>query len=147
MVINRSSHSVWECRYHVVWVTWRRRRALNRIEVRDFCKQELRRIADEYEVEVESCEGDIDHVHVFLSIPPQLSVGKSIGVLKSVSARFLLKRFAELREVFWSGRVWGSSYFVRSVGDGVTADMVRQYIENHENKSKLNTAQAELFTK
>jgi hypothetical protein len=43
MVIRRSSHSVWDCGYHLVWATKRRRRALAQEEERAYCERLLRR--------------------------------------------------------------------------------------------------------
>ena len=57
----------------------------------------------------------------------------------------MLKKFPYLRKYFWSGQMWSPSYFVRSIGEGVTAEMVRRYIANHEAKVELGPAQAELF--
>ena len=92
-------------------------------------------------------EVDVDHVHVFIEIPPQISIGKAVGILKSVSARMMFKRFSYLEKKLWARRLWGASYFVRSVGDGVTAEMVQKYIQNHEEAGTLGPVQAELFPK
>lgn len=111
---------------------------------REYCAQSLRRAAEEYGVVIENLEVDEDHVHLYVAIPPQRSVGKVIGILKSVSARLMFKRFAYLRKKLWAGEFWGSSYFVRSVGEGVTAAMVKRYIEAHAEQA-LQPAQGELF--
>ena len=95
---------------------------------------------------IESLEVDEDHVHLYMEIPPQKSVGKAIGILKSVSARMLFKRFGYLRRKLWGGEFWGASYFVRTMGEGVTAAMVRQYITGHADKG-LSPAQEYLFPK
>ena len=96
---------------------------------------------------VRALEVDVDHVHLFVEIPPQLSVGGAVRMYKSLSARYLLQRFPDLRKAFWGGAVWSPSYFVRTVGDGVTAEMVRRYIDTHEEKAALGPAQAELYPK
>jgi hypothetical protein len=41
--------------------------------------------------------------------------------------------------------MWSPSYFARTIGEGVTAEAVRRYIEMHEEKAELGSAQAELF--
>ena len=89
-------------------------------------------------------EVDVDHVHIHVEIPPQRSVGEAIGILKSISARWMFKRFQYLRRIQWAGELWGASYFVRSIGDGVTAAAVKKYILSHAYKA-LEPAQAELF--
>lgn len=93
---------------------------------------------------IESLEVDEDHVHLYVEIPPQRSVGRAVGILKSVSARLMFKRFGYFRRKLWAGELWGDSYFVRTVGEGVTAAMVRRYIAAHAEKG-LEPAQGELF--
>jgi putative transposase len=111
---------------------------------KEFCESVLRRAAAEYGMKIQTIEIDDDHVHLQIEIPPQKSVGKSIGILKSVSARFMFKRFNYFKKKLWGGEFWGDSYFVRTVGSGVTAAMVERYILNHADKG-LESAQGELF--
>lgn len=145
MKFNRSSHSVWDCRYHLVWATKRRRKALTEEHEREVCEEWLRRVADEYGMRIEEMDVDADHVYLYVEIPPQLSVGTAVRRFKSVSAREMFRRFGYLRKIFWAGEFWSPSYFVRSVGVGVTAEMVKKYIKNHEEKSTLGPVQAKLF--
>jgi putative transposase len=65
-------------------------------------------------------------------------------ILKSVSARAVFKRFGYMRRKLWAGELWGDGYFVRTVGEGVTAAMVKRYIQKHAEKG-LEPAQGELF--
>lgn len=145
MVIRRSSHSVWDCGYHLIWATKRRRRALRSEDERAYCERLLRRVAEKYDMFVVAITVDEDHVHLNVEIPPQLSVGSAVRAFKSLSARYLVKRFPYLKRHFWSREVWSPSYFVRTIGEGVTAETVRRYIESHEERSELGPVQAELF--
>ncbi len=111
---------------------------------REYCAEILRRAAQEYGMKIESLEVDEDHVHLYILIPPQKSVGRAVGILKSISARAVFKRFSYLKRKLWAGELWGASYFVRTVGEGVTAAMVRRYISEHAEKG-LESAQGELF--
>jgi len=62
-----------------------------------------------------------------------------VQILKSVSARELFSRHPELREELWGGELWSDGYFVRSVGDEVTADVIRRYIKlQHEDQLRLD---------
>jgi putative transposase len=144
MGFHRSSHSVFECQYHVVWSTKYRKRVMTLPHEREYCEQLLRRAADEYGMKIHSIEVDQNHVHLYIEIPPQRSVGEAVRILKSVSARLMFKRFDYFKRKLWSGRLWGASYFVRTVGEGVTAAMVRRYIEEHAEKG-LEPVQGELF--
>ncbi len=97
-------------------------------------------------MKIDEIEVDEDHVRLYINIPPQRSVGEGVRILKSVSARLVFKRFSYLKRKLWAGELWGDGYFVRTVGDGVTAAMVRRYIERHADKG-LEPAQGELFPK
>ena len=75
-----------------------------------------------------------DHVHIFLEAPPRLSPSRIVQILKSISARELFRQFPWLRKQLWGGKLWSRGYFVRAVGDEVTADVIRRYIEYHEHQ-------------
>jgi hypothetical protein len=64
MSFYRSSHSVCECQYHVVWATKYRKRVMTQAHEREFCEQVLRRAASEYGMNIQALEVDEDHVHV-----------------------------------------------------------------------------------
>jgi len=98
-------------------------------------------------VEVLALEVDVDHVHAYVEIPPKMSVGKAVRAMKSLSAHYLFLKFPGVHKRLWGGALWSPSYFVRTVGEGVTAETVKKYIERHAEKSALGPAQAELFAK
>src|SRR5688500_16929184 len=131
-MFRRSSHAVFDCRYHLIWATKRRKRALREPHEREYCEKLLRRVAGKYETSVLAIEVDEDHVHLYVEIPPQQSVGSAVRRFKSLSARYLVRRFPYLRKAFYGNAVWSPSYFVRTIGEGVTAETVRRYIETHE---------------
>lgn len=74
-----------------------------------------------------------DHVHFLISIPPKVSVGSVVRILKSNSARWLKEKFAEyLRKVYWgTSSIWSAGYFVSTVGRDEA--VIRAYIE-HQGK-------------
>ena len=111
---------------------------------REFVEQALRRAAEEYGMWIHSIEVDPDHVHLQIEIPPQRSVGSAVRILKSISARLTFRRFGYLKKKLWAGELWNDGYFVRTIGDEVTASIVRRYIDDHATKG-LEPAQGELF--
>ena len=66
-------------------------------------------------------------------------------VLKSVSAREVFKKVSKLRKELWTGEFWGDRYFVRSIGDKVTADIIRKYNEYQTHEE--NSLQLRMFDK
>ncbi|MBI2027140.1 MAG: IS200/IS605 family transposase [Deltaproteobacteria bacterium] len=146
MVIFRSSHAVYDCRYHLVWSTKYRKKIFEHEHEREECKKLLKRAAEEYGMKILTIEVDEDHLHLYIEVPPQMSIGNGVGILKSISARKVFQRFPYFKKKPWAGHLWESSYFVRSVGEGVTAEMVKLYIENHGDQV-LWPAQGKLFPK
>ena len=88
----------------------------------------LERLAREYDLEVVEVEVMPDHVHFFVSAPPRYSPAKLMQSIKSITARELFRKFPELRRKLWAGEFWGPGYYVGTVGDQVTTDMVKRYI-------------------
>ena len=75
-----------------------------------------------------------DHIHIFVEAPPKYSPAEIVQIMKSISGREVFKKYPELRKQLWAGEFWNDGYFVRSVGDNVTAEIIRKYIEyqSHE---------------
>lgn len=113
---------------------------------RDFCKYSIERAAREFGMWIHEIEVDEDHVHMQVEIAPQRSVGSAVRIMKSISSRWVFRRFPYLKKKLWAGELWGDGYFVRTVGDEVTAAIVRRYIEKQADKG-LEPAQGELFPK
>ena len=136
MGIRRTKHAVYDLKYHLVWIPKYRKDVLS-AEVSQHLKEVFQRIAEEYEFRIDTMEVMEDHVHIFVEVPPRYSPAQVVQILKSVSAREVFKKFPKLRKQLWAGEFWSDGYFVRSVGDKVTADIIRKYIEYqmHEEKS------------
>ena len=131
MALKRTSHSVYETRYHLVWCPKRRRDVFRNDEVRERAEQLFRQICEEYELDLIELEVAQDHVHVMLSFPPKRSIGEVVRILKSISVRELFREFPWLKRRLWSGEVWNDGYFARTVGDRMTSEIIEKYIQNH----------------
>ncbi len=136
MGIRRTKHAVYDLKYHVVWIPKYRKDILDK-EVSDYLKATFNKIAEEYGFRIDTMEVMEDHVHIFVEAPPKNSPAQVVQVMKSISAREVFKKFPDLRKQLWAGELWNDGYFVRSVGDKVTADIIRKYIEYqaHEDDS------------
>jgi putative transposase len=88
----------------------------------------FQQVAEAYGMETDTMDVAEDHVHIFLGAPPRYSPARIVQILKSISARELFSRFGWLRQKLWGGELWEDGYFVRSVGDAVTAEVIRRYI-------------------
>ena len=136
MGIRRTKHAVYDLKYHIVWIPKYRKDILDK-EVSDYLKAMFNKIAEEYGFRIDTMEVIEDHVHIFVEVPPKHSPAQVVQIMKSISAREVFKKFPDLRKQLWAGELWNDGYFVRSVGDKVTADIIRKYIEyqTHEDGS------------
>ena len=137
MGIRRTKHAVYDIKYHLVWIPKYRKDVL-RGEVGEYLKEVFQRIAEEYELVIDTMEVMEDHVHIFVEVLPRYSPARVVQIMKSISAREVFKEFPEIRKQLWAGELWNDGYFVRSVGDKVTADIIRKYIkyQTHEADSR-----------
>ena len=137
-----SSHAKYDCKYHLIWCP-KRRRPLGDADVRAHLEATFRAIAEEFGFWIEELAIESDHVHVFLEFPPKYAIARVVGILKSISASRTFQQFPWLRRQYWSGELWEDGYAVRTVGDRVTADLIRRYIKRHTEEQATN--QPELF--
>ena len=83
--INSLAHTKWNCKYHVVFAPKYRRKVFyeeKRVEIREI----LRQLCQWKGVEIVEGEVCPDHIHMLLSISPQISVSGFMGYLKGKSA-------------------------------------------------------------
>ena len=131
--VKRTSHAVYDLKYHFVWIP-KYRKMILREEIAKRVEEVFREIAEVHEFEIERMAVVEDHVHIFLSAPPKYAPGEIVRILKSRSAKVVFKEFTDVRRELWGGAFWSDGYFVRSVGDEVTAEVIRRYIEYHNSK-------------
>jgi len=126
----RGSHTVWDCKYHLVWTTKYRYQVLGG-EVGHRCRELLREIAMSKEMIVYAGSINRDHVHMLIGIPPQLSVSRAVQYLKGKSSHRLLSEYKALRKRYWGQHLWARGYWVASSGN-VTDEVWKDYIKNQQ---------------
>jgi putative transposase len=126
--IKRTSHAVYDLKYHVVWVP-KYRKVILRGELAKGIKTSFQEISERYGFEIDTMEVKDDHVHLFLSAPPRYSPARIVQIIKRISAKMVFKEFPEVKKQLWGGEFWSGGYFVRSVGDKVTSEVIRRYIK------------------
>ena len=109
------NHSVWECKYHVVFIPKCRRKTLY-AELRRYLGDVFRKLALQKESRVEEGHLLSDHVHMLLAIPPKYAVAQVIGYIKGKSAIHLARVYGERKRNFVGQHFWARGYFVSTVG-------------------------------
>jgi putative transposase len=123
------SHSKWDCKYHVVFIPKKRRRALFG-QVRRHSGKVFHALAQQEECQI--LEGHLlpDHVHRCIAIPPKHPVASVIGFLKGKSAIAVARELGGRERNFTGEHLWARGYAVSTVGFGL--EQVRQYLRAQE---------------
>jgi putative transposase len=123
------AHCVYHCEYHVVLVT-KYRKAIFNDGIFAYFNKKLAEITEHYPtIGFRTVNHDKDHIHLLMTVPPTMAVGKAIGIVKQNTARELKQKFPFIKEVYWgTDGVWSDGYFVTTVG--INEEMIQQYIEN-----------------
>jgi len=126
--VKRTKHAVYDTKYHLVWIPKYRKNIFDR-KIKEYTKEVFQEIAEQFEFEIDTMEVMKDHVHLFLSAPPRYSPARIVQIMKSISAKQIFRRFPHLTSVLWNRELWSDGYFVRTVGDKVTAEVIKRYIQ------------------
>ena len=123
----KSSHSIYRCEYHFVWIPKYRCQVLVK-EVKLRLKDILAELCEWLDITI--IEGAIcsDHVHMYLSVPPKYSPAQVMKVLKGKSAEYLRREFPELKKRYWGLHIWARVYFVSTVG--IDREIIRKYVKD-----------------
>ena len=136
----RADHSVYHCYYHLVLVTKYRRNVIANEGIWTYLEQKLREVGEHYpRIRIKEINHDINHIHILISIPPQMSVGSVVRLLKTNSSRNIKSKFPFLKKVYYgTDGMWSDGYFVSTVGADET--IIKRYIEKQGEEDSGQTA-------
>ena len=123
------NHSVWDCKYHLVFIPKYRKRALYGV-LRKQIGPVLRKLAESKGCKV--LEGHVmpDHIHMLLTIPPKYRISDVVGYIKGKSAIYVARHFRGKERNFTGESFWARGYFISTVGRD--EKVIREYIKNQE---------------
>ena len=133
MQLIRLAHCVYHCEYHVVLVTKYRREIFTE-GIFAYMRKRMAEVTEYYpQIKLKEVNHDKDHIHMLVSIPPTMGVGKVIGIIKANTARQIKQKFPFVKKVYWgTDSVWSEGYFVTTVG--ANEKQIRKYIEEQGKK-------------
>ena len=127
------SHTVWDCKYHIVWIPKYRKKSLYK-ELRRYVGSVLKDLANRKESRIEEGHLLSDHIHVLISIPPKYSVSQVVGFIKGKSAISIARNYMGRRKNFTGQKFWARGYHVSTVG--YDEEVVRDYIRHQEDEDR-----------
>jgi len=128
------SHTIYECKYHVVFCPKYRYRIFEG-QIGEYAKQQVYSLTRQKDlVEVEEINVQPDHVHAILSVPPKYSISDIMGFIKGKISLNLFHRYERLGKKYWGRHLWSRGYCVSTIG--LDEEQIRKYVRWQEHKDK-----------
>ena len=102
-----------------------------RTDVRDI----LKKVCDIEGIQL--IEGAVcaDHVHIYMAIPPKMSISTAMSKLKGKSALMIFDKYPRYRNK--NGRhFWARGYYVETIGQ-MNEETIKNYIKEQEDGDRI----------
>ena len=123
------SHNVSVLLYHLVCPAKYRRKIFSE-EVTKSLLLICFEITVKYEIEFIEIGTDADHVHFLIQGIPRMSPSEIVRVVKSITGREIFRLHPEVKTILWGGHLWSSGYYINTVGQHGTEEVIKKYIED-----------------
>ena len=127
------THSVGQNAFHFVWKPKYSSKFLKYESVNKVCEGALRLVALQYNCKIYELKVMPDHIHLFVELPPTISVSKALQLFKGISSRILRRRFKFLTKI---PMIWSKGKFFRSVGN-ISFETIQHYISQSQGEWKF----------
>ncbi len=128
------SHTIYECKYHVVFCPKYRYRIFKG-EIGEYARQQIYGLCKQKEVlEVLELSIQEDHIHLVMSMPPKYAVSEIMGYVKGKLSLRLFQRYERVGKRYWGRHLWSRGYCVSTVG--LTEELIRRYVRHQEKMDK-----------
>jgi putative transposase len=102
----------------------------------EFFKEICSEIGKRYWFEFDALGTDGDHVHIFVGAAPRYAPSNVMQIIKSITAKNIFKKYPEIKKQLWGGEFWSDGGYIATVGDGVTAEIIKTYVEKQGTKEE-----------
>ena len=141
------SHNVSVLLYHLVCPAKYRRKIFSE-EVTKSLLLICFEITEKHEIEFLEIGTDADHVHFLIQGIPRMSPSEIVRVVKSITGREIFRLHSEVKTMLWGGHIWSSGYYINTVGQHGTEEVIKRYIESQgrvNEYEKVYSNQLKLF--
>ena len=108
---NKSSHAIYDIKYHIIWVTKYRYKVLQR-PISERLRELIRQGCEARNIVILQGNVGKEHVHLLISCPQSIAPSKIVQYLKGRSSRLLQEEFQELKKRYWGQHLWLEDIFV-----------------------------------
>jgi REP element-mobilizing transposase RayT len=143
----KKSHNVSLLIYHLVCPAKYRRKVFQEIpgiekELKTICQE----IEARYDIHFLEIGTDKDHVHFLIQSVPMISPTNLAKIVKSITAREIFKRKAEVKRMLWGGEFWTKGYYINTVSKSANETAIQEYVKNQGlDYKQIYTNQLKLF--
>ena len=124
----KGSHTVYDIKYHFVWITKYRYPVL-RGSIAMRARKLLRQGCQANNLRILNGSVGKDYIHMLLSCPTTMAPSEIAQKLKGRTSKILQEEFPELKKRYWGQHMWGRGYFCGTVGE-VDQKTIENYIEH-----------------
>jgi putative transposase len=136
MELRHANHCVYKIRYHMVFCMKYRKKLLLETELISFLKTICFEIGERYWFDFDAIGSDGNHIHLFVGAEPKYSPSRVMQIIKSITARQIFKQYPEIKKQLWDGELWSEGGYIGTVGDEITSEFIKNYVENQGNKEE-----------
>ena len=123
---------IWQCQYHLVWVSKYRYKVLKG-KIGEEVRKAIIVQSERLGCEIVELNVQVDHVHLLIKVPPKVSISSLMGVMKGKSAIRVFSKFPELKQrLYWGNHFWAEGYCVDTAG--LDSEMIQKYVKYQKDK-------------
>jgi putative transposase len=139
----RLSHSLYECKYHIVFCPKYRYRILKEA-IGEYVKQQVYQLWQKDQIEELELKVQPEHVHMVVSLPPKYAISEFMGYLKGKLALRMFQQYESLGRRYWGRHLRARGYCVSTIG--LDEEKIRKYVQWQEKQEKkVDAIQGKLF--
>lgn len=116
--------------YHFVFCPRYRRKIFNIDGVEERFKELTIAECERCGIDILALECHVDHVHIFVSVLPTMSIPEIMVRIKSASSHELRKEFPQLKAM---PSLWTRNYFVSTAGN-VSSKTIKKYVDTQKTR-------------
>ena len=139
--VRTTEHNAYQIHYHLVTPVKYRFAIFGRPDREQTLRSVCSEIEERYSIWFEQLGLDTNHVHYLLSAAPKFAPSRLVQIIKSITARALFRQHPDLKRELWGGELWTDGFFIATVGEGGSRDVIREYVK----RQGMTDAQLKLF--
>jgi len=129
MKVERACHCTYRIRYHMVFVLkYRKSLLLSQVPL-EYFKKLLENIGERYWFKFDAIGIEGNHFHIVVGAAPRHSPSEIMGIIKSITAKMIFKRYKEIKKELWGGEFWSDGGHIDTVSEFGGLEKIKKYVK------------------